>query len=130
MIKSLRKADIILFFFFLAAAALVAAVPLARSSGSELQVRVISGGEVVGIYPLDIDIEIEVSRDERLNIVSIKDNKVHMDSSNCKNQICVYTGEISHSGETIVCLPNYVIVEIIGSEEGGDGDDTVDIIAK
>ena len=130
MIRSLRKADYILFFLFLAAAALVAAVPLARSSGSELKVRVISGGDVAGIYPLDTDIDIEVSRDGHLNIVSIKDNKVHMDSSSCKNQICVYTGEISHAGETIVCLPNYVIVEIIGTEEGGDGDDTVDIIAK
>ena len=53
-----------------------------------------------------------------------------MDYSNCKNQICVNTGEISDKGETIVCLPNYVIVEIIGTGEGGEEDESVDAIVK
>lgn len=130
MIASLRKADILLFFSFLALAALIAAVPLTRSQGSEQKVRVISGGEIVGIYPLENDIDVEVRHDGHLNIVSIKDQKVHMEFSDCKNQVCVHTGEIARTGETIVCLPNYVIVEIIGSREGGDADDAVDAIVK
>ena len=131
MIRSLRKADFLLFFIFLAAAALIAAAPLVRSSGDEQKVRITSGGEVVGIYPLDTDIEeIEVSRDGHLNIVSIKDNKVYMKYSDCRNQVCVHTGEISLAGEMIVCLPNYVIVEIIGNREGGGDNDAVDAIAK
>lgn len=130
MIASLRKADILLFFSFLALAALIAVLPLMRSAGSDQKVRVISGGEVVGIYPLENDIEVEVSRDGHLNIVSIKDKKVHMEYSDCRNQVCVHTGEITRPGETIVCLPNYVIVEIIGSREGGEDDDAVDVIAK
>ena len=130
MITSLRKADILLFFSFLALAALIAVFPLVRSSGSDQKVRIISEGEVVGIYPLETDIEVEVSRDGHLNIVSIKDKKVHMEYSDCRNQICVHTGEITRPGDTIVCLPNYVIVEITGSEGGGDEDDSVDVIAK
>ena len=130
MIASLRKADFLLFFIFLALAALIAAAPLVRSSGSEKVVRVTSHGEVVGIYPLENDIEVEVSRDGHLNIVSIKDHTVHMEYSDCRNQVCVHTGEITQPGDTIVCLPNYVIVEIIGSGEGGGGDDTVDVIVK
>ncbi len=131
MIKSLRKADFLLFFFFLAVAALIALVPLLRSSGDEQTVRIISGGEVVGMYPLNKDIEIEVSRDGHLNIVSIEGNKVVMKYSDCRNQVCVHTGEISQAGEMIVCLPNYVIVEIIGKKEGGGEDDnTVDVIVK
>ena len=129
MIASLRKVDILLFFSFLALAALIAVLPLMRSSGSDRKVRVISGGEVVGIYPIENDIEVEVNRDGHLNIVSIKDQKVHMEYSDCRNQVCVHTGEITRPGETIVCLPNYVIVEITGSREGG-GDDAVDVIAK
>ena len=121
MIASLRKADILLFFSFLALAALIAVLPLVRSSGE---------GEVAGIYPLENDIEVEVSHGDHLNIVSIKDKKVYMEYSNCRNQICVHTGEITQPGDTIVCLPNYVIVEIIGNGEGGDENDSVDIIAK
>ena len=30
----------------------------------------------------------------------------------------------------LVCLPNYLIVEITGSREGGDADDAVDVIVK
>ena len=130
MITSLRKADILLFFSFLALAALIAALPLMRSSGNGQMVRIISGGEVVGNYPLEKDIEVEVDRGGHLNIVSIEDKKVSMKYSDCRNQICVHTGEITRPGDTIVCLPNYVIVEITGSREGGDEDDAVDVIAK
>lgn len=130
MITSLRKADILLFFSFLALAALIAALPLMRPSGNEQMVRIISGGEVVGIYPLEKDIEVEVDRGGHLNIVSIEDKKVSMKYSDCRNQICVHTGEITRPGETIVCLPNYVIVEITGSREGGGEDNAVDVIAK
>ncbi len=46
------------------------------------------------------------------NCIVIKDGIVYMDNASCKNQVCVNTGEISKKGESIVCLPNKVIVEI------------------
>lgn len=46
------------------------------------------------------------------NKIIIQDGVVQMEHSNCKNQICVKSGQISKKGETIVCLPNKVIVEI------------------
>ena len=130
MYLSLRKADFLLFFIFIAAAALIAAVPLVRSSDGAPRVRIIAQGELAGIYPLDSDNEIEIERDGHRNVVVIKDNTVHMDYSDCKNQVCVNTGKISKAGETIVCLPNYVIVEIVSSEEGGEDDEAIDAIVK
>ena len=126
---SLRKADFLLFFIFLAAA-LVSAVSFPRPAEGKELVRIISNGEEYGIYPLEKNEEIEIVREGHQNIVIIQDGTVHMDYSNCKNQICVHTGEISDKGETIVCLPNYVIVEIIGSGEGGEDDEAVDAIVK
>jgi hypothetical protein len=130
MYLSLRKADFLLFFIFIAAAALIAAVPLVRSSDGAPGVRIIAQGELAGIYPLDSDNEIEIERDGHRNVVVIKDNTVHMDYSDCKNQVCVNTGKISKPGETIVCLPNYVIVEIVSSEEGGEDDEAIDAVVK
>ena len=130
MIASLRKADFMLFFSFLAIAALIAAAPLVRPSGDGQKVRVIYREEVVGIYPLKKDIDVEVERDGHLNIISIQNKSVYMKYSDCKNQICVNTGKISRAGEIIVCLPNYVIVEIIGNGEGGGENEVVDAIAK
>jgi hypothetical protein len=130
MYLSLRKADFLLFFIFIAVAALIAAVPLVRSSDGAPRVRIIAQGELAGIYPLDSDNEIEIERDGHRNVVVIKDNTVHMDYSDCKNQVCVNTGKISKPGETIVCLPNYVIVEIVSSEEGGEDDEAIDAVVK
>ena len=126
---SLRKADFLLFFIF-AAAALISAVSFPRPAEGKEMVRIISNGEEFGIYPLEKDAEIDIDREEHHNIVIIQDSTVHMDYSNCKNQICVHEGQISDKGETIVCLPNYVIVEIIGSGEGGEDDEAVDAIVK
>ena len=126
---SLRKADYLLFFIFIVAA-LISAFTFPRPAAGKEMVRIISNGEEFGIYPLDQDKKIDITRDGHHNIVIIQDGVVHMDYSNCKNQICVHTGEISDKSETIVCLPNYVIVEIIGNGEEGEEDESVDAIVK
>ena len=126
----LRKADFLLFLFFLAAAALIAVVPLLQSSKSAGQVQIMCEGEVYGIYPLDREAEIVVSRNGHTNVVVIGDRSVHMESADCQNQVCVHTGTIAHTGDTIVCLPNRVVVEIVGDKEGGEDRDAIDAIVK
>ena len=46
------------------------------------------------------------------NTVIIENGEVYMQSANCKNQICVKHKKISAKGETIICLPNRVTIEI------------------
>ena len=46
------------------------------------------------------------------NTVSIEGGRVKVTQADCKNQICVNHKSISKKGESIVCLPNKVIVEI------------------
>lgn len=46
------------------------------------------------------------------NTAVIEDGKVRMKSADCKNHYCIKQGEISKTGESIVCLPNKVIIEI------------------
>ncbi len=62
------------------------------------------------VYDKSIDINDTI--DIGTNTIVIKDGIVYMKDANCKNQVCVNTGEISKKGESIVCLPNKVIVEI------------------
>ena len=57
-------------------------------------------------------ININQTLDTGTNTVVIKDGVVYINKASCKNQICVNTGKISKKGESIVCLPNKVIVEI------------------
>ena len=40
-----------------------------------------------------------------------------MESADCPDQICVRQKAISKEGESIICLPNKVVVSIVGGEE-------------
>ena len=51
------------------------------------------------------------------------DKGFHVESASCPDQICVRSGFISRAGQSIVCVPNEVVISL-GSgtgEEGGGG---------
>ena len=145
MKEYIRKADIIL-FVVLVAVGIAASAALSMShadAGSEAKVVIKSGGELFATYPLSKDTTLEVpapsgvkysdpkgrplSPDDEstqytyYNIVEIKDGEVSVTGASCKNQVCVRHGAISRAGESIVCLPNRLVVTI----EGGEGYDAV-----
>lgn len=45
-------------------------------------------------------------------IIEVKDGKIRVLSSDCPDKICVKRGFISKAGESIICLPNKLIIEI------------------
>lgn len=47
---------------------------------------------------------------------------VKMHDSDCKDKLCIKMGEITTKGESIVCLPNRLVIEI---EPGDDGLDVL-----
>ena len=54
---------------------------------------------------------------EYINTLVIKDGKASILTANCPDKICVGHREISFVGETIVCLPHKVVVEIQKEEK-------------
>ena len=64
-------------------------------------------------YDLDEDREIAVETDLGTNIVVIEDGFVYVREADCPDKICVHHVRISRVGETIVCLPHRLVVEII-----------------
>lgn len=76
-------------------------------------VKVTVDGEVFGTYSLKKEQEVEINDTNRL---IIEDGQVDMVEADCLDQICVDHKTISKKKETIVCLPNKVVVEIVGGE--------------
>ncbi|MBQ3281206.1 MAG: NusG domain II-containing protein [Eubacterium sp.] len=110
-----RKADIILLaVLVLFGAALSVPALLWRGSGTDVKVTV--DGKLYGTYDLSEDQTVEIARSGHTNVIRIEGGKVFMESASCRNQVCVHTGRISHSGQSIVCLPNRVSVTIEGKE--------------
>lgn len=50
------------------------------------------------------------------NTLLIKNNSIQMYSANCNDALCVKQGNISKVGQTIICLPHKLIIEIKGDE--------------
>lgn len=137
--KIIRKADIVLLGVFLLVAALLFARPFltagsSNSTSSSAEVTVRQDGKVVGTYPLGRDKEINLDTNGRHNEIVIENGSVYMKESSCKNQVCVDQGKITQTGQSIICLPNRVVVEITRGDTAGENssreDDGVDAVAK
>lgn len=71
-------------------------------------------------YPLSENAEFEIKtgeNNENMNIVVIENGKVRVTEADCPDGICVDYRPISYVGQTIVCLPHKVVVEIVGDSE-------------
>ena len=101
-----KKADIILIAAILLLGFGLFFLLVPRSTGTTVVVRV--NNEEVKRLPLNEDFVLELEG----NTLIIKDHKAYMDKANCPDKVCINQGEISKSGESIICLPNGVIVEV------------------
>lgn len=59
------------------------------------------------------------------NIIDIANGKVHIEEADCPDKICIKDGFISKPGQILVCLPNKVVVQIIG-QDNKDNADSID----
>ena len=77
-------------------------------------------GNVYGQYPLSEDCVEKIEfPDGSYNVLTIKDGYAQISEASCPDQICVHHNHIKYSEETIVCLPNKLVVEIQGGEDNG-----------
>jgi hypothetical protein len=107
-----------------AVAFLVSQLTNPKSSGAAVTVYV--GGEVYARVSASDYQTITIDQgDGKVNVVVIDETGVRMESSTCKNQLCVQhapidpnnIGEIEF-GNWIICMPNGVSVEVTGGEGG------------
>ncbi|MDI3538029.1 MAG: hypothetical protein PWP58_146 [Bacillota bacterium] len=89
----------------------------AEVSPAQAQVVVEVDGRVVDKFPL-ADLKPGERRQVRgplgYSVIIGGDNKVRMESSPCPDKVCVARGWISLPGEAIVCMPNHIVVHIVG----------------
>lgn len=84
--------------------------------GSSVVVEV--DGKTVASYPLDTDGVFVLNGGT--NTLEIKDGKARISDADCPNMQCVRQGWISRGGQSIVCLPNKLIVTVTSSDRSVD----------
>lgn len=119
----LRRADGLLLLGLLVFGGILAlCLLLTGRSGGEVQVRV--AGKIVGTYQLSEDQTITIEGVGGSNLLVIENGAAAITEADCPDALCVNMGKISRAGQSIVCLPHQVVVEVV-EESGENGADLI-----
>ena len=83
--------------------------------GSNIKITV--DGREYGTYSLFEEQTITIGEGDTKNIIEIKNGKAYMKDASCPDQLCVDQNAISFDKESIICLPNKVVITVISDIE-------------
>lgn len=107
--------DIVILIVGLLISLIVLLCGISRKEGDRVE---ITANGRVEVYALADDQTIPISsKQDGYNELVIEGGEVYMKEANCRDQICVRHKAISKNGESIICLPHGVYVEVISSQE-------------
>ncbi|MCM1282375.1 MAG: NusG domain II-containing protein [Muribaculaceae bacterium] len=88
--------------------------------GGNGRVTVTVDGKTYGRYPLGENqtVEITDASGTVTNVLVIAEGRADMQEAACPDKLCVRQRAIGRAGETIVCLPNRVVVQVESGKEG------------
>ena len=67
------------------------------------------------VLSLDEDAFVTVTGSLGTNVIEVADGRVRCLESDCSNQTCVKQGWVSGRGQTVVCLPHKLIVQVVAN---------------
>lgn len=117
MNKRFGKNDVIFIGFLLVfcIALSVAVYKGGAVKGSYITITI--DGEKYGTYSLLEEQKITVSSGEQKNIIEIKNQKAYMYFASCPDHLCMDQQAIGYDKQSIICLPNKVVVTVTSDNE-------------
>ena len=110
METGLKKKAIVLVIVILAVAGACLLLHMLVGEKSADYITIKVNGKVEGIYSLAEDREIKLNNGS--NILKIKNGEADMVWADCPEQLCGKQKAVSKNKESIICLPNKIIVEV------------------
>lgn len=137
LITALKIGDIIIIILLL----MISLIPLAVFTWQQAQ---IDGEKLIAVISVENEVidEIDLSGHEgheqfdvtthnhEINTVELSDGRIQIKSATCNDQVCVRTGFINRAGQTIICLPHQLVIEIQNVGDDSLESDQVDIISS
>jgi hypothetical protein len=120
-----RPADVLIVLAVTALSAFLIFTSVAGAGASSgLKVRIIVNGKEAKVLPLDRDKTLTIEGFQGESRIEINGGRVRMVDSACPDKLCVREGWISRDGQSIICLPNRVVIEV---KSGAGGPDAVNL---
>lgn len=89
-----------------------------NEQATKLQIRL--GDKIYATYSLDQNRTIDVQGPVGVTRIVIANGKARFASSPCQNQYCVHQGWLSRHGQSAICIPNQVSLELLAGEKPFD----------
>lgn len=115
--KKIKNDIILIAVLIITISACALGLLLFRSEGDIAKVTI--NGELYGNFPLNTDQTIEIVSAYGKNVLVIEAGKAYIKDASCPDGICSSHRAINHNGQSIICLPNKLVVEIISLESDG-----------
>jgi len=110
-LRLFRLWDVVLIAILLVLVAFCVYFAIAPKQGESAEIYI--DGKLFRSVPLSKNAVIEL---DHLKVI-VSRGKVHVEHADCPDKLCEKRGSISRSGESIVCLPNRIVIKITGKDE-------------
>lgn len=117
-----RKKDFILMAVLIVTAAASALLIAFARRTAGAAVRVTIDGVFYGEYRLSEDQSVSIDEKYGHNRLVIENGSAYMAEADCPDGYCMEYKPISRGGETIICLPHRLVVEVTGTRDAQQPD--------
>ncbi len=113
MRSRLKWGDFVIIGIVLLLAAALTAVLAAGTQGDRLYAEIWQDNQLIERVALTDDTDRTIDLDGH-NVIVLSGKSARMESADCRDQVCVRTGTLTRAGQVAVCLPNRVVLKIVG----------------
>ncbi|HIX90620.1 MAG TPA: NusG domain II-containing protein [Candidatus Agathobaculum pullicola] len=113
MRSRLKWGDFVIIGIVLLLAAALTGALAAGTRGDQLYAEVWQDNQLVERVALTDDTDRTIDLDGH-NVIVLSGKSACMETADCRDQVCVRTGVLTRVGQVAVCLPNRVVLKIVG----------------
>ena len=116
------KNDVVLIGALIAVFAVIVLLLMAgKTEGNKVVVSV--SGNVIKTFPINKDTTYEIpGAYGGKNYLIIENGEAYLTDATCPDKICIHMGKISMVGQSIICLPNEVVITVEGDGQNRQAD--------
>lgn len=93
-------------------------IPALLNKNTPAIVKVVQDGQTLGVYPLLEDRTVSLPYGEdHYNLLLISGGEASVSDADCPDGLCIHQRAVSRKGESIICLPHKLVIQVESKEE-------------